>query len=105
MLTAPLYNDAAEAPPGGKARWVTTSDDIRLRFAWWDVGEKGTVLIFPGRTEFVEKYGRTVRDFLDADYASVVIDWRGQGLSDRLTPNRLLGHVGQFSDYQLDIAA
>jgi len=105
MLTAPLYNDAAGAPPGGKARWVTTSDNIRLRFAWWDVGEKGTVLIFPGRTEFVEKYGRTVRDFLDADYASVVIDWRGQGLSDRLTPNRLLGHVGQFSDYQLDIAA
>jgi len=105
MFKAPLYDKAAEAPEGGKARWVTASDGVRLRYAWWDKGTKGTVLIFPGRTEFIEKYGRAVGEFQRRGYASVVIDWRGQGLADRLTPTRMLGHVGLFSDYQLDIAA
>lgn len=105
MLTAPLYAKDAEAPEGGKARWVTTADGVRLRIAWWGKGDKGTVLIFPGRTEFIEKYGRTVADFARLGYASLVIDWRGQGLSDRLAPNRMLGHVGSFNDYQMDVAA
>jgi len=105
MLKAPLYDRDAEAPEGGNARWATASDGVRLRYAWWDQGKKGTVLFFPGRTEFVEKYGRAVGQFAQRGYASVVIDWRGQGLSDRLAPNRLLGHVGQFGDYQLDVAA
>lgn len=105
MTDAPLYDDLCQAPAGGAAHWVETSDGVRLRIAFWGGGEKGTVLIFPGRTEFIEKYGRTVADFQARGYASVVIDWRGQGLSDRLVANRQLGHVGSFADYQLDVAA
>ncbi len=105
MSDVPLYSKLAEAPPGGRASWIEAEDGVRLRMAAWAKGEKGTVLIFPGRTEFIEKYGRTVGDFADRGYASVVIDWRGQGLSDRLVSNRKLGYVGQFTDYQLDIAA
>ena len=34
-----------------------------------------------------------------------MIDWRGQGLSDRHPANPMLGHVEDFRDYQRDVAA
>ena len=61
--------------------------------------------MFPGRTEFVEKYGRAAKDFAKRGYASLAIDWRGQGLADRIAKDRGLGHVRMFSDYQLDAQA
>lgn len=105
MTQAPFYAEHAEAPPGAKACWIKAADGVRLRLVFWSKGEKGTVLIFPGRTEFVEKYGRTAAKFQALGYGVAVIDWRGQGLSDRLAPNRKLGHVGEFGDYQLDVEA
>lgn len=66
---------------------------------------KGTVLIFPGRTEFVEKYGCTAQALQARGYASLAIDWRGQGIADRMMQNRAIGHVGKFADYQKDVAA
>lgn len=65
----------------------------------------GTVLLFPGRTEYIEKYGITAADLAAAGYATLSIDWRGQGLADRLIADPLLGHVRHFSDYQLDVQA
>lgn len=103
--TAPLYNDVAEAPKGGHALWVTTADNVRIRMAHWTGGDKGTVFIFPGRTEYIEKYGQAAGEFLDRGYSSVIIDWRGQGIADRALRNRALGHVGEFAEYQLDVQA
>jgi len=102
---APFYHKIAEAPEDGRAFWITAEDGVRLRIAAWRRGLRGTVVLFPGRTEFAEKYGRTVADLVRRDFAAAVIDWRGQGLSDRLTPNRKLGHVGAFADYQMDVHA
>jgi lysophospholipase len=62
-------------------------------------------LIFPGRTEFVEKYGMTAKALQAHGLTSVAIDWRGQGIADRMLPNRGIGHVGVFEDYQKDVAA
>ena len=105
MPDAPLYAEHAEAPPQGQACWLDAADGTRLRAAFWRRGDKGTVLLFPGRTEFIEKYGRTAADFAARGYAMACIDWRGQGLSDRLAPNRKLGHVEHFQDYQTDVDA
>ena len=68
-------------------------------------GAKGTVLLFPGRTEYVEKYGDAAREFAARGYATLAIDWRGQGLADRLVPDTRVGHVEWFSDYQIDTDA
>ena len=102
---APLYGDLALGPEGGEAFWLTTSDGVRIRAGVWPVGEKGTVLLFPGRTEYVEKYGRAAGELQARGYATVVIDWRGQGLADRLSPDRMMGHVTSFLDYQRDVQA
>ena len=106
MDNAPFYKDIAGGPLGGAAHWLMTSDGVRIRVGHWNKPDaKGTVLIFPGRTEFVEKYGRTAQALQDRGYASLAIDWRGQGIADRMTPNRAIGHVGHFADYQRDVEA
>jgi lysophospholipase len=102
---APLFEDIADAPKGGQAFWLTTSDGMRIRSGVWAKGTKGTVLLFPGRTEYVEKYGRAAADLEARGYSTVVIDWRGQGLADRALPDRDIGHVEAFSEYQRDVEA
>jgi lysophospholipase len=85
---------------------MQTPDGIQVRVGHWPLaGAKGTVLIFPGRTEFIEKYGQVAKAFAARGLASVAIDWRGQGLSERLLDNPLVGHVEHFTDYQKDVAA
>ena len=104
--TAPLHADVAYGPDGGEAYWLTCSDGVKIRAAVWGADQtKGTVLLFPGRTEFIEKYGQAAGAFANRGFATIVIDWRGQGLSDRLIEDPALGHVGEFLDYQKDIAA
>lgn len=105
METAPFHSDMADGPAGGAAYWLRTRDGVRIRIGVWGQGVRGTVLLFPGRTEYIEKYGRAAQDLRQRDFATVAIDWRGQGLADRLVPDPLVGHVGAFSDYQLDVAA
>ena len=103
MENAPLYDDLQGLPDGGQAYWRKCADGIRIRVALWQGSGDETVLIFPGRTEYIEKYGPTAREFLARGYSVAIIDWRGQGLSDR-HPNRpQMGWVTDFSDYQLDI--
>lgn len=106
MESAPFFDDVAYGPAGGEAHWVVASDGVRIRVAHWPAASaKGTVLIFPGRTEYIEKYGDAAKAFAARGFASLAVDWRGQGLADRLLSERALGHVGAFSDYQLDVAA
>lgn len=104
---APLYDEMVGVPAGGQAFWLTTSDDVRIRVAVWrpDGKAHGTVLMLPGRTEYVEKYGDTARQLRGRGFCTLVIDWRGQGLSDRLLADKRLGHVNLFSDYQRDLSA
>lgn len=102
---APFLADVADAPEGVEARWLRTRDGVRIRAAFWRRGAKGTVLLFPGRTEYIEKYGPAAGEFARRGYAMLSVDWRGQGLADRFLPDKLTGHVGRFSDYQKDVAA
>lgn len=106
MATAPFRQDLAEAPDGGTVVWRDTADGIRLRLGWWSPGDaKATILLFPGRTEYIEKYGRVIGELTAAEFAVAVVDWRGQGLSDRLHDDRHLGHITDFIEYQQDVAA
>jgi lysophospholipase len=84
---------------------LKTSDGVSLRFARWEppAGRRGTVCILPGRTEWIEKYFETVRDLRARGFAVAILDWRGQGLSDRALGNRLKGYVRNFADYDVDL--
>src|SRR5262244_2287171 len=84
---------------------IKTPDGVELRFARWapPAGRKGTVCVFPGRTEFIEKYFETVRDLRARGFAVAALDWRGQGLSQRALSDRNRGHVASFADYLTDL--
>lgn len=105
MTAAPLYTDVADGPAGGQAFWLRAADGVRLRAAIWPGGDQGTVLLLPGRTEYIEKYGRAARDLAARGFTTVSIDWRGQGLADRPLADKMSGHVDDFSSYQKDLDA
>jgi lysophospholipase len=111
MEQAPYHAETADGPETGSAYWRTTSDGVRIRVGVWPrtpkvtSKTKGTVFIFPGRTEHIEKSGPAAREFAKRGYSSLAIDWRGQGLADRLLDNPQIGHVESFADYQRDVAA
>ena len=92
-------------PRAGAAYWLTASDGVRLRAVVWAGGARGTAVVFPGRTEFAEKYGRV---------AGAAGGARALGGGDRLARpgavgpapgNPMLGYVEDFRDYQRDVAA
>jgi len=95
-------------PSGAVCAAIRASDGVELRFARWRATGSpglGTVCVFPGRTEFIEKYFEAVGDLRRRGFNVVVLDWRGQGLSQRLLGNRRKGYVDSFEDFDKDLAA
>lgn len=94
------------APSGGRVDCFETPDGARLRYAIWlgRTPSHGTVIVIPGRTEFIEKYFETVEDLLARGFAVALIDLRGQGLSSREHSDRLKGHILDFQTYVDDLA-
>jgi lysophospholipase len=84
-----------------------TNDGIEIRFITYACQPavcKGTVVLLGGRSEFIEKYWETVNDLIKRKFDVFTFDWRGQGLSDRLLPNRHKGHVESYDDYLEDLS-
>lgn len=79
---------------------------MRLRLGHWPSASqsRGTILLFSGRTEYLEKYGQAVADMVGQGYDVLSIDWRGQGYSDRVAQDPRIGHVDVFEDYQKDVS-
>lgn len=105
MHVAPYHTEVAFGSGSPQSFWRDTSDGRRLRVALWPCdGARETVLIFTGRTEYVEKYGALADALNGAGYAAASLDWRGQGLSDRLIEPRWRGHIETFDQYQTDVS-
>jgi lysophospholipase len=96
---------ANPVPDNYVADSLVTSDGVTLRFARWQppAGRRGTVCIFQGRGEWIEKYFETVRDLRARGFAVATLDWRGQGLSDRGLSDRHKGFVRDFANYDTDL--
>lgn len=106
MTPAPFFAEVADGPADGAAFWLTARDGVRIRAGLWNAGApRGTVFLLPGRTEYVEKYGRTADHLARAGWATLTVDWRGQGLADKALTDKMTGHVGDFAEFQVDMAA
>jgi lysophospholipase len=93
-------------PNGAVCDQIIGRDGVRLRFARWrPTGRrhKGTVCLFGGRGEQIEKYFETIAELRRRGFAVATLDWRGQGGSDRLLANPRKGHVDHFSDFDDDL--
>jgi lysophospholipase len=98
---------ANPVPEGAISGTIKAADGADLRFARWSppAHRRGTVCVFTGRGECIEKYFETVRDLRDRGFGVAMIDWRGQGHSARQLRNPRKGYVRSFSDYELDAEA
>jgi len=92
------------SPANGEVFYYTVKDSTKIRVAIWNKNAlNGTIILQSGRTEFIEKYYEVIQEIINRNYCVAMFDWRGQGLSDRLTSNKYLGHVNKFQDYDLDL--
>ncbi len=93
-------------PNGAVADTFITRDGLSIRYARWDTTAErrlGTVCLFQGRTEFIEKYFETIADLRRRGFAVATMDWRGQGGSSRLLKNPEKGHAETFARHDADV--
>jgi lysophospholipase len=96
-------------PDGAEELWFEGRGGLKLRALLAPAlggSARGTVIVFAGRTEFIEKYFEVVGELQGRGFTVFIMDWRGQGLSERELPNSLKGHLVSFDDpvADLDIA-
>ncbi|MEM1106188.1 MAG: alpha/beta hydrolase [Pseudomonadota bacterium] len=90
-------------PDGAELVWFKGSGGRNLRACLVPstraAGARGTVIVCPGRTEFIEKYFEVARELQAKGFAALILDWPGQGLSDRLLEDRGKGHIDDFKTF------
>jgi lysophospholipase len=96
---------ANPVPEGAVTGEMTTADGVRLRYARWNPNapRRGTVCVFGGRGDMIEKYFEVVEELRRRGFAVTVLDWRGQGASARKLRDPRKGYVKSFDEYQLDL--
>ncbi len=100
--------DSNPVPDGAVVGEISTSDAVRLRTAHWRPAARktlGTICIFQGRAESIERYFETVGDLRRRGFAVAAFDWRGQGGSERRLRNPRKGHIDSFTEYDRDLDA
>jgi lysophospholipase len=90
---------------GGTTHWARTPDGTSLRYGVLptDGTPRGAVLLLPGYSEFIEKYLETGSELQRAGYSVLLLDWRGQGLSDRKLSDHHKGHVQSMDEHIGDV--
>lgn len=84
---------------------LKTRDGRRLRAAAFPCSgrARGTVALFQGHNEFIEKYFETIEELRKRRLDVVALDWRGQAGSERELADPRKGHIDDFSQYQRDL--
>ena len=113
----PTYEEADIIQPGGRpipaaleprmGTYFVNRGDLRLRVMFASAAvdaPRGSIIFSPGRTEFIEKYLETASDFIERGFNILILDPRGQGLSDRLLEDKMKSYVDDFQDYADDLA-
>ncbi len=96
-----------DIPEGAEEHWLEGRGGVKMRVLTapsTNGPPRGSVIVAPGRTEFIEKYFEVLRELQARGFAVFCIDWRGQGLSGRETSNPLKGHFASFDDPVNDLA-
>lgn len=93
-------------PSGAIVGTFAGHDGTPLRYARWEPTRgprRGTICLFGGRTEFIEKYFEVIADLRRRGFGVVTMDWRSQGGSGRPLPHPRKCHVDDFVQYDRDL--
>lgn len=100
-MPPPLLEPRFLQPQGWRWHVFRNRKGRKLRFGCVTPKDKipeATFVCLPGRGEFAEKYFEFAHDCLDRNIAFWVIDWCGQGGSDRGLKNPHKHHLDSFDD-------
>lgn len=113
----PNFEEAEIVLPGGRPvpaaleprlkTYYIERDGVRLRVMFATAvtdNPRGSIIFSPGRTEFIEKYFETTADLIQRGFNVLMVDPRGQGLSDRPLEDRLKSYIEDFQIYADDLA-
>lgn len=113
----PKFEEAEIIQPGGRPipesleprmrLFYIKNGDVRLRVMHASANTddpRGSIIFSPGRTEFIEKYLETITDFIDRGFNVLVVDPRGQGLSDRILDDKMKSYIDDYQTYADDLA-
>ncbi len=95
-----------DVPQNASVNSFKSFDGLNIRYGLFKAMKglcHGTVCLFTGRSEPIEKYFEVIKKLQLRGFNVAIMDWRGQGLSDRLTNNRRKGHVVSFDNYVKDV--
>jgi lysophospholipase len=96
-----------EIPEGAEEHWLEGRGGVKVRVLSAPASRgqaRGSAIVAPGRTEFIEKYFEVISELQARGLAVFCIDWRGQGLSGREVENSLKGHFVTFDDPVNDLS-
>ena len=106
MTPAPI--DRRAIPPHARESSWHAADGHGIRRIDWpgaSAAPRGSILFFPGRGDFYEKYLETLEQWHRAGWRVTAADWRGQAGSGRLGTDAVTGHVADFGVWLDDLAA
>jgi lysophospholipase len=95
-----------DIPEGAEEHWLEGRGGVKVRVMTAPARgtPRGSVIVCPGRTEFIEKYFEVTRELQGRGFAVFCIDWRGQGMSGREVDNPEKGHFATFDDPVNDLS-
>lgn len=96
--------------------YMVTPDGAKIRYGNWTPEKnlpeslyketakysdevKGTIVIMQGRASFIEKFEEVIEGLLKRGHQVWAFDWRGQGISSRMTSNRHQGYIDSYETY------
>ncbi|MBP7721370.1 MAG: alpha/beta hydrolase [Alphaproteobacteria bacterium] len=84
-LVPPQLEERFLEPPGWQWGTFKNKQGCSLRFGFVSPQKPVAItVLLPGRNEYAEKYFEVARDLLKNDLAVWILEWQGQGLSQRL---------------------
>jgi lysophospholipase len=98
--------EGLDLPSGARFHYIHNGE-MRLRVMTAPANRqdaRGSVIFSPGRTEFIEKYFEFAEDLIARGFAVLILDPRGQGLSERILDDPIKSHIDNFEHYSDDLA-
>ena len=99
-----IRTETNKKPAGSEVFDFSGADGARLRGATFSIpAPRAAVVLMAGRSEFIEKYFEVVSDLQSRGFSVAMMDWRGQGLSERALPVSEKGHITDFGAFRSDL--
>ena len=98
--------DRRAIPEEARESFWQAADGHKIRRIDWPGGKpaRGSILFFPGRGDFYEKYLESLEEWHRAGWRVTAADWRGQAGSGRLGKDAVTGHIADFGVWLDDLA-